>query len=130
MRIGEALGLRHGDIAAAERQITVLRRDNDNRARAKSATPRTVPVSPELIRLYADYLHSEYGDLDSDYVFVTLWVRPRGHPSTYGAVYDLFRRSRRRTSTASDPHWLRHPAAPRMLRDRITPAVVAKLPRP
>ncbi|GAA0442085.1 hypothetical protein [Streptomyces olivaceiscleroticus] len=28
------------------------------------------PVSAELVRLYADYLHGEYGDLDSDYVFV------------------------------------------------------------
>ena len=36
MRIGEALGLRHNDIAAAEREITVVRRDNDNGARAKS----------------------------------------------------------------------------------------------
>ncbi len=69
MRIGEALGLRHSDIAAAERQVTVCRRDNDNRARAKSLTARIVPVSAELIRLYADYLHAEYGDLDSDYVF-------------------------------------------------------------
>jgi integrase/recombinase XerD len=51
MRIGEALGLRHSDIAAAERQITVMRCDNDNRARAKSLTTRTVPVSAELTRL-------------------------------------------------------------------------------
>ena len=40
MRIGEALGLRHNDIAAAERQITVIRRDNDNGARAKSFDSR------------------------------------------------------------------------------------------
>ena len=36
MRIGEALGLRHNDIAAAGREITVIRRENDNGARAKS----------------------------------------------------------------------------------------------
>jgi integrase/recombinase XerD len=66
MRIGEALGLRHNDNAAAEREVTVRRRDNDNGARTKSATSRTIPVSAELIRLYADYLHDEYGDLDSD----------------------------------------------------------------
>ena len=127
MRIGEALGLRHSDITAAERQVVVCRRDNDNRARAKSVTPRTVPVSAELIRLYADYLHSEYGDLDSDYVFVNLWGRPHGHPLTYGAVYDLVRRLRRRTSIDFDPHWLRHTAATRMLRDGISLEVVAKL---
>ena len=39
-------------------------RDNGNGARAKSASARTVPVSGQLIRLYADYLHEEYGDLD------------------------------------------------------------------
>lgn len=78
MRIGEALGLRHNDIAAAEHEVTVRRRDNANGARAKSQTVRTIPVSCALIRLFADYLHSEYGDLDSDYVFVNLWGRPPG----------------------------------------------------
>jgi integrase/recombinase XerD len=127
MRIGEALGLRHNDIAAAEREITVVRRDNDNGARAKSITARTVPVSAELVRLYADYLHDEYGDLDSDYVFVNLWGRPVGRPWTYAAAYDLVRRLRRRTGVDFDPHWLRHTAATRMLRDGISLEVVAKL---
>ena len=36
-------------------------RENANGARAKSGG-RTVPVGPELIRLYADYLHEEYGE--------------------------------------------------------------------
>jgi integrase/recombinase XerD len=68
MRIGEALGLRHEDIAAAEREVTVFPRHNANGARTKSANTRIIPVSAELVRLYADYLHEEYGDLDSDYV--------------------------------------------------------------
>ena len=127
MRIGEALGLRHNDIAAAEREVTVRRRDNDNDARAKSARSRTIPVSAELIRLYADYLHDEYGDLDSDYVFVNLWGHPCGHPLTYPAVYDLVRRLRRRTGIDFDPHWLRHTVATRMLRDGIGIEVVARL---
>ena len=42
-----------------------------------------VPVPARVIRLYADYLHAEYGDLDSDYVFVNLWSGPIGHPMTY-----------------------------------------------
>jgi hypothetical protein len=50
-----ALGLRHEDIAAAERALTVCRRVNDNGARSKSVTSRTIPVSAELVRLYADY---------------------------------------------------------------------------
>jgi integrase/recombinase XerD len=67
-RVGEALGLRHEDLAAAEGELTITPRVNDNGARVKSARPRTIPLSPEVIRLYADYLHEEYGDLDSDYV--------------------------------------------------------------
>ena len=127
MRIGEALGLRHNDIAVAEREITVVRRVNDNGARAKSIIDRTVPVSAELVRLYADYLHAEYGDLDSDYVFVNLWGRPLGQPWTYAAVYDLVCRLRRRTGVEFDPHWIRHTAATRMLRGGISLEVVAKL---
>jgi integrase/recombinase XerD len=127
MRSGEALGLRHNDIAAAEREVTVRRRDNANGARTKSPTMRTVPVSAELIRLFADYLHTEYGDLDSDYVFVNLWGRPHGHPLTYAAVYDLVRRLRRKTGVDFDPHWLRHTAATRMLRDGVGIEVAARL---
>jgi integrase/recombinase XerD len=127
MRIGEALGLRHNDIAAAEHQVTVRRRDNANGARAKSQTVRTIPVSSELIWLFADYLHTEYGDLDSDYVFVNLWGRPHGHPLTYAAVYDLVRRLRRRTGIDFDPHWLRHTAATRLLRGGVGIEVVAHL---
>ena len=68
MRIGEALGLRHEDLAAAEREVAVVPRDNGNGARSKSRQPRSIPASAELMRLYADYLHGEYGDLDCDYV--------------------------------------------------------------
>jgi site-specific recombinase XerD len=127
MRIGEALGLRHEDVAAAEREVTVLPRSNDNGARSKSRTGRTIPVSAELVRLYADYLHAEYGDLDSDYVFVNLWGRPHGHPLAYPAVYDLVRRLRGRTGIDFDPHWWRHTAATRLLRDGVPIEVVSTL---
>lgn len=127
MRVGEALGLRHEDWAAAEREIAVVPRRNDNGARSKSAAPRTVPVSADLIRLYADYLHGEYGDCDSDYVFVNLWGRPHGHPLGYPAVYDLVRRLRRRTGLDFDPHWYRHTYATRLLRAGTPVEVVSKL---
>lgn len=127
VRIGEALGLRHEDIAAAEREVTVLPRSNDNGARSKSRAARTVPVSAELVRLYAEYLHAEYGDLDSDYVFVNLWGRPHGRPLAYSAVYDLVRRLRRRTGIDFDPHWWRHTAATRLLREGVPIEVVSTL---
>lgn len=102
-------------------------RVNDNGARTKSRQGRSIPVSAELVRLYADYLHAEYGDLDCDYVFVNLWGAPYGRPLTYAAVYDLVRRLRRRTGIDFDPHWFRHTAATRMLRDGVPLEVVSKL---
>jgi site-specific recombinase XerD len=125
-RAGEVLGLRHEDIAAAECEISIVGRENANGARAKSGG-RTVPVGPELIRLYADYLHEEYGGIDSDMVFVNLWAEPRGHAWTYQAAYDLVLRLRARTGIAFDPHWCRHSAATRWLRDGVSIEVVSTL---
>jgi integrase/recombinase XerD len=126
-RIGEALGLRHEDLAAAEREITIVPRLNDNGARSKSRHPRTIPVSAALIRLYGDYLHSEYGELDSDYVFVNLFAEPRGQALSYPAVYDLVGRLRQRTGIDFNPHWFRHSAATRMLREGVPIEVVSSL---
>jgi integrase/recombinase XerD len=125
-RAGEALGLRHEDIAAAEREISVVPRDNANGARAKSGG-RVIPVGAELIRLYADYLHGEYGDAGSSYVFINLLAQPRGHAWSYPAVYDLVTRLRARTGIDFDPHWFRHSAATRWLRDGVPAEVVSKL---
>lgn len=116
VRIGEALGLRHEDLDIAGRQVAVVSRVNDNRARAKGGRPRFIPASAELMRLYADYLNAEYGSLDSDYVFVNLWGRPHGRPLTYPAVYDLVGRLRRRTGVEFAPHWFRHTYATWLLR--------------
>ena len=112
-RAGEALGLRHEDIAAAEREISIVPRENANGARAESGQ-RTIPVGAELIRLYADYLHGEYGGIDSDYVFINIWAEPRGQAWSYPAVYDLVRRLRAKTGIDFDPHWFRHSMATRL----------------
>jgi integrase/recombinase XerD len=116
VRIGEALGLRHEDVAIAEREVNVLPRCNDNKARVKGGRPRTIPASGELMRLYADYLTAEYGALDSDYVFVNLWGRPHGRPLSYPAVYDLVGRLRAVTGVAFGPHHFRHTYATWLLR--------------
>ncbi|WP_208637360.1 MULTISPECIES: tyrosine-type recombinase/integrase [Amycolatopsis] len=60
-------------------------------------------------------------------MFINLWAQPLGHPWSYPAVYDLVRRLRRRTGIAFDPHWCRHSAATRMLRDGVPIEVVSKL---
>ena len=74
MRIGQALGLRHEDVVAWERRIVIrAREDAPRRARSKGGAEGGVPVPAELMRLWNDYMHEEYRDLDSDFVFVNLW---------------------------------------------------------
>lgn len=126
LRIGEALGLRHEDIDVACRVVAVLPRRNTNGARAKSGA-RMVPVPAWVIRLYSDYLHSEYGDLDCDYVFVALWSGARGQPLSYRSVYDLVLRLRQRTGITFAPHTFRHTYATGLLRRGVPVEVVQKL---
>ena len=121
VRIGEALGLRHQDIAAAECTVTIVPRLNDNRARSKSRQQRTVPVSAQTIRVWGDYLAAEYADLDSDYVFVNLFAGSRGQAWTYASVYDLVLRLRAdwdRLRSALVPACLCHPRPPGWGADR------------
>ena len=75
MRIGQALGLRHEDVVAWERRIVIVRaRGAPRRARSKGGARGGRCRSPgELMRLWNDYMHEEYGDLDCDFVFVNLW---------------------------------------------------------
>ena len=126
LRIGEALGLRHSDIDAASRLVSVVPRVNANRARAK-AGGRQVPVPAKVIRLYADYLHTEYGVLDSDYVFVNLWSGSVGQPLTYPGVYDLVCRLRQRTGIMFGLHTFRHSYATELLRRGVPVEVVQHL---
>ncbi|MGI8809017.1 MAG: tyrosine-type recombinase/integrase, partial [Acidimicrobiales bacterium] len=81
MRIGQALGLRHGDVVSRERTVRIVPRDdNANGARAKCRQETEIPVSAGLVRLYSTYLFDEYGEVDSDYVFVNLFAPPVGRP--------------------------------------------------
>ncbi len=100
----------------AGRAVAVTPRRNDNGARAKGGIGRVIPVSAELMRLYASYLTGEYGALDSDYVFVNLWAEPLGRPLTYAAAYDLVVRLRRHTGIGFEPHQFRHTYATWLLR--------------
>ena len=113
MRIGQALGLRHSDVVAHERRIEIVpREDNANGARGKGGRG-SVPITAELVRLHADYMHEEYGELDSDYVFVNLWGGRIGRPMSYANVVEIVRRTRRRvgfhftahSSATPTPRW-------------------------
>lgn len=129
LRLGEALGLRHSDLRLRAGEVRVVpRRDNANGARVKGLRPRTVPVDGRVLDAYADYMETEYGGLDSDYVFVNLFRAPRGAPMTATNVHKLAARLRRRSGVAEfTPHTLRHTMATRLLRAGVDAAVVAEL---
>ena len=73
MRVGQALGLRHEDVVSWERRIEIVPREGaGSRSRSKRGARGSVPVPGELVRLWSDYMHEEYGALESDFVFVKL----------------------------------------------------------
>ena len=128
MRVGQALGLRHEDFVSRDRRVVIVPRDdNANGARAKCRAPVELPISSQLVRLYSDYMHVEYGTLDSDYVFVNLWSAPRGRPLRYDAVAKLVARLRSRTGIDFSPHTLRHTRATELIRSGTPIEVVSKL---
>ena len=128
MRIGQALGLRHADFVSRAKQIHIVPRgDNANGARAKLRSAALIPVTAGLVRCYSDYMHAEYGEIDSDYVFVNLWSGRIGAPMTYSAVHDLVGQIRARTGVDFTLHMLRHTHATELVRSGMPIEVVARL---
>ena len=127
MRVGQLLGLRHGDIHSWDNMIWIIPRDNNpNGARAKTREPYSIPVPPSLMTLYTRYLIEEFGETDSDFVFVNLWDGEIGQPMTYAAVIDLFRRISKTSGVHAHPHLLRHTHATQLLRSGMDAAYVQK----
>jgi integrase/recombinase XerD len=79
------------------------------------------------VRLYTAYMFDEYGETDSDYVFVNLFAEPRGAPMRYQAVYRLVAALRARTGIEFSPHMFRHSLATELLRQGVAVEVVAKM---
>lgn len=127
MRIGQALGLRHEDMRTWAREIVIVPRDdNANGARAKTRASHVIHVSTELARLYSEYMHVEYGELESDYVFVNLWGGQRGRPLSYGGVDHVVRRLRAVTGVDFSVHRLRHTHATELLRSGVPLEVASR----
>jgi integrase/recombinase XerD len=119
MRIGQALLLRHSDIRVPDSYIRVMRSDQvDGNVdeRNKSWRYAAVPVPPGVIKLYAAYMHTEYGNIDSDKVFINLWSGKVGAPMTYKTVEKLVVRLQSKTGLKDwSAHTFRHSYATRLL---------------
>ena len=140
MRIGEVLGLRREDMHLLARaqdlgcqvkgpHVHVRRRVNANGALAKSRYPRTIPVTDEVVELYANYQHERYRTQteDSDMVFVNQFRPPVGRPMTYSNAKDLFDRLTQRLGFQVRPHMLRHTAANSWRRQGVPRDVLQEL---
>jgi integrase/recombinase XerD len=126
MRIGEALGLRHEDLSIARREVAINPRLNDNGARVKRWKPRAVPAPAALFSGYARYLDEEYGDLDSDFVFVNLWA-PHGHAMTHSTARDVLLRLRHEPASTGSPTTTCDTYATELIRKGTDWAIVAHL---
>ena len=128
MRIGQALGLRHEDVVAWERRIVIrAREDAPRRARSKGGAEGAVPVAAELMRLWNDYMHEEYRDLDCDFVFVNLWGGQVGRPLTYSNVERIVQRTQQKVGFQFTAHELRHTYATLAYRDGVQLEVIGAL---
>ena len=141
MRIGEALGLRREDMhllasnnvlgcAIHGPHIHVRRRANTNGSLAKSRFPRSIPVTTDVVDLYADYQfeRSEISEGDtSDFVFVNLYKPPLGEPLRYHNAKKLFERLSATVGFSVSPHMFRHSAATRWLESGTPRDVVQAL---
>ena len=121
------MGLRHVDIESYNNIIRIVpRNDNSYQARTKMKESNIIYVSKELMSLYFDYYMEEYGEIDSDYVFVNLWSGSIGSPMTYTTVSALFKQISTRIGHSVSPHMLRHTHATELLRDQSDFAYIQK----
>lgn len=128
MRVGQALGLRHEDIVCWERRIVINARPGaPRRARSKGGAEGGVPVAAELMRLWSDYMHEEYRDLDCDHVFVNLWGGQIGRPLSYSNVDRIVERTQRKVGFSFTAHQFRHTYATLAYRDGVALEVIGAL---
>lgn len=127
LRVGQALGLRHGDLDPMRGRVQICRReDNQNGALSKQRAQFVVDAPRRFFDLYAACLLGEMASVDSDYVFVNLSRPPHGRPMSYSNAYQLIERI---GSTAGlddlHPHVLRHTHATALAKAGWTAAEIA-----
>jgi integrase/recombinase XerD len=131
LRRGELCGLRLEDIhfvvdashlgcAVPGAHLHVRRRDNPNRAQAKSRRSRAVPVDHLLVQAYDHYCLERDACTPArtcDFVLVNLFRAPLGAPMRPGTVNELLAALSRRAGLrrAIHPHQLRHSFATNLM---------------
>lgn len=130
LRIGQALGLRHGDLDPMRKRVQIQRReDNANGALSKQPATFRVDAPRRFFDLYATYLLGEAAEFDSDYVFLTLARGPVGSPMSYSNAYQVIENVGKAAGLDKlHPHMLRHTHASALAKAGWTaPEIAARL---
>ncbi len=101
---------------------------NVNEVFSKTLIDYQIDISNEWLDLYTDFLITDYGGIDSDYVFTGLYSHngPKDMPLAYSTVQDLFSRLSKKVGKKTTAHMFRHAHATNMLRAGIPIEMVAK----
>jgi len=141
LRLGEALGLRHGDWHTGGGRtpfVEVVPGEHPHGVRVKGSQYRQVYVSGQLDRLYGEYLwqvaetaaEHGYEPADDWYVFCNLRREPYFSPLRPEGVYAVVRRLRGQLEgqlpASWSPHWLRHTHATALLLSGVPLHVVTR----
>ncbi|WP_428096914.1 tyrosine-type recombinase/integrase [Demequina sp.] len=130
LRIGQVLGLRHGDLDVMRKRVTIVRRkDNANGALSKQKETFHVKASARFLDLYRDYLLRELvpAEIESDYVFVNIKGATIGEPMSPKNLYDQCVAIGLRAGVGHvHPHMLRHTHATSLAALGWTSAEIAK----
>lgn len=124
LRRGELCGLRRADVhlladsrvlgcSVPRAHVHVVRRDNANRAWAKSRRQRWVPIDSMLVQAFDAYVFERLGVADasgSDFLLVNLFREPIGASMPPDAINELLTAAGRRAGLRRrvTPHQLRH----------------------
>jgi integrase/recombinase XerD len=129
LRIGQGIGLQHGDLDVMRRKVTVERRTtNPNDALSKKRATHEVTAPARFFDLYREYLLDELTPLglDSDYLFVNIQRGSLGAPVSYSNMYQQCLAIGRRAGLGDvNPHVLRHTHATALAKAGWTNAEIA-----
>ncbi|GAA0504345.1 tyrosine-type recombinase/integrase [Salinibacillus aidingensis] len=109
LRLSEALGLFIEDIEPFNNKIKIQPRENlENGATVKNKAKGELYVPPYVMKYITDYIVEELVDVDTNFLFVNLRGKNKGHPMKSITIQKLFNRLSKKVGFNVHPHMCRH----------------------